>query len=250
MRKKYHIDLVEVARLNATGMNAAAIAKHLKVGLYALYLQCKEANVPLLRGRHPLPDGDIARRYAEGESILALANALGVKRGIVYGALRRQGIALRTQSEANVLMMQRAGPVERSRRAAAAHAAVRGMRHNHASLVLRAKNREGLVNGANEQRVYDLLRSHGMKPRPGFQVDVYNIDLAFPDAKLALEIDGGNWHSSPRKMRQDAAKTTFLNALGWRVVRMKFCKQRARLTDDQIMQQVRSALAAPAGDLG
>ena len=46
----------------------------------------------------------------------------------------------------------------------------------------------------------------------------YEIDISFPDVKLAVEIDGGV-HNIPERKEQDARKTKFLEGLGWKVLR-------------------------------
>jgi very-short-patch-repair endonuclease len=45
------------------------------------------------------------------------------------------------------------------------------------------------------------------------------IDIAFPDERLAVEIDGQAWHTSPRRFQSDRARQNRLVAAGWRVLR-------------------------------
>ena len=46
----------------------------------------------------------------------------------------------------------------------------------------------------------------------------YQLDLAFPEIKLAVEIDGGV-HRRPERVLGDKKRTGILNALGWTVLR-------------------------------
>ena len=47
----------------------------------------------------------------------------------------------------------------------------------------------------------------------------YIIDFAFPEARLAVEVDGSAWHSSPRQRSRDGLRTHRLKLDGWTVVR-------------------------------
>lgn len=92
----------------------------------------------------------------------------------------------------------------------------------------------------------DALAAEGIEPVPLFAIDRFNIDLAFPDAMLAVEVDGGNWHNTePRKIAQDAAKEAHLVAAGWRVVRVK---TRRRDWLGEGVDAVRAALLTPQQD--
>jgi len=46
----------------------------------------------------------------------------------------------------------------------------------------------------------------------------YKVDLADPETKLAVEVDGES-HNNPRQKSLDAKKTEVLNSLGWTVLR-------------------------------
>jgi hypothetical protein len=48
---------------------------------------------------------------------------------------------------------------------------------------------------------------------------VARLDLAWPDRKLALEVDGFRWHANPRAFAADAERANRLVALGWTVLR-------------------------------
>ena len=44
------------------------------------------------------------------------------------------------------------------------------------------------------------------------------VDFAFPDAKIAVEYNGGNWHNTPQKRACDEIKTAFLRQQGWTIL--------------------------------
>jgi REase_MTES_1575 len=47
---------------------------------------------------------------------------------------------------------------------------------------------------------------------------VWRLDFAWPDRKLAVEYDGFDWHSTPEHLRRDRQKKAALQELGWRVL--------------------------------
>ena len=71
---------------------------------------------------------------------------------------------------------------------------------------------------AGEQAVAEQLAAAGLDYVPELAVNTFNIDLALPERKLAIEVQGGNWHNTPDKIEGDARKREALEAAGWTVV--------------------------------
>lgn len=73
-----------------------------------------------------------------------------------------------------------------------------------------------------ETYVASLLEQHGID---GYlrehKVGRFSIDFAFPDAGIALEVDGKQ-HDYPANRARDARRDKFLESQGWMVVRMKW----------------------------
>lgn len=65
----------------------------------------------------------------------------------------------------------------------------------------------------------------------------FRIDLAYPVAKLAIELDGWEFHSSRTAFDDDRARANALVAAGWTLLRFT-----SRSTDDEIVACVRAAL--------
>jgi very-short-patch-repair endonuclease len=80
------------------------------------------------------------------------------------------------------------------------------------------------ADGLLEPRMAGLLRRYRL-PGACFQFEVgigertYFIDFAYPDVKLAIEVDGYERHSSPRAMQRDLERQNDLVAAGWTVLR-------------------------------
>ena len=65
------------------------------------------------------------------------------------------------------------------------------------------------------------LLKHGLVFEDQFQLGFYSIDIAFPDIKLAVEIDGEYWHSLPSVVAKDKRKNSYIrNYCGWDLLRI------------------------------
>jgi len=65
------------------------------------------------------------------------------------------------------------------------------------------------------------LESMGLKFETQYSVNHYSLDVAFPEKKIAVEIDGDYWHSLPNIKKKDKRKDFHLKSLGWKVMRIK-----------------------------
>ena len=89
---------------------------------------------------------------------------------------------------------------------------------------------ERLLRGGDEDSVLEarflgVLRRFGL-PAPVLQHEVWDggrfvarVDAAYPDRRIAIEIDGYEFHSSPDAFQRDRARQNDLVRLGWRVLR-------------------------------
>jgi very-short-patch-repair endonuclease len=103
------------------------------------------------------------------------------------------------------------------------------------------------ADGLLEPRMARLLRSHGLPPAC-FQYPVrsggatYRIDFAYPQVKLAIEVDGYETHSSPRAMQRDLERQNDLVAAGWTVLRFTWRDVVRRPAE--VARRIRQQLAA------
>jgi hypothetical protein len=65
---------------------------------------------------------------------------------------------------------------------------------------------------SSTQNLYD-------RPSPQFVVGPYRIDFAFPKVRLAVEIDGIEFHGNQNAFVADRKRTRYLESQGWRVMR-------------------------------
>lgn len=99
-----------------------------------------------------------------------------------------------------------------------------------------------LTRSEAERRCRDLLRQAGL-PRPHANVPVgpYELDLFWPHERVAIEIDGYEYHSSRARFEGDRRKDNWLRARGIEVI---------RLTWRQITSRPTAAIAMVAQTLG
>jgi very-short-patch-repair endonuclease len=93
-----------------------------------------------------------------------------------------------------------------------------------------------------ETRVLRALVAAGLVPpvqqhRVRLGKRTFRIDLAYPVAKLAIELDGWEFHSSRTAFDDDRARANALVAAGWTLLRFT-----SRSTDAEIVACVRAAL--------
>ncbi len=103
----------------------------------------------------------------------------------------------------------------------------RGGRGRHGIGVLRRVLRDrGFLGVPNpsvlESRMMRLLRRHRL-PTPDVELTTgpdgeYRLDFAYPNRRLAIEVDGYVWHFSPDHLQRDHARRNRLQAEGWRVL--------------------------------
>lgn len=72
--------------------------------------------------------------------------------------------------------------------------------------------------GLPEENMEFAISTKGLRGRFESPPTHYKVDIALPEKKLAVEVDGGS-HKSLKWRYLDRRKTEMLTALGWRVVR-------------------------------
>ncbi len=86
-----------------------------------------------------------------------------------------------------------------------------------ARLIISAADR---ADSAAERIVTKMLRRAGITGwRVGVPFGPYTLDVAFPEAKLAIEVDGWAWHADAERFRADRRKGNALVRAGWTVLR-------------------------------
>lgn len=157
----------------------------------------------------------------ELKSVLAMAKELNTSRDTLYNWAKYFGIQLRSGSEANKVRFSKTSEEERKAITMKANKAMRGRKMSVESKTRRAfTNSERAVMSLHEKTfAIELIRADVYDFVFSYPVHIFNVDFALPAHKIAVEVDGGNWHSTERKQAQDMKKEDYLTSEGWTVLR-------------------------------
>jgi len=175
--------------------------------------------------RITLPIGEIVSLYNSGVSELAIAKQFLVSRGAIRQRLIETGTKIRGQSDAETLKWTKMSEQQRLRQVKAAHDAVRGKKRSREESIKKALARQQSPFLAPlEQQLLNVFRQYEIKVVPQFAMEIYSVDFAVPEIKLAIEVDGGNWHDCTAKRSQDMGKEVILSNRNWKLIRIRIDK--------------------------
>lgn len=127
----------------------------------------------------------------------------------------------------------------------------RGVRRMRDLLIPRTEGRAP-AEGELEIMMRGLIDQHGL-PEPVHQLPVslpsgeIRIDIAYPEARLAIELDGYIWHMDREAFERDRQRDNELTAVGWTVFRFTWAT--LRFESARVVNLVRNYLehrAAPS----
>lgn len=67
-----------------------------------------------------------------------------------------------------------------------------------------------------------ILDSNNLEYEEQYQIGPYQLDFAFTEMKVDLEIDGDQHHLDPRVIESDKRRNAYLTELGWKIIRVKW----------------------------
>lgn len=95
-----------------------------------------------------------------------------------------------------------------------------------------------------ERRLVRLLRDAGVTGWVlGYAFGPYELDLAFPEQRVAIELDGWAWHSDVERFRRDRIKGNDLVTAGWTLLRVTW--HDLDTAPARVVAQLRHALSRP-----
>ena len=101
------------------------------------------------------------------------------------------------------------------------------------------------ADSAAERLLVRLLRAAGIGGWVlGHPFGTWRIDLAFPEQKVAVEVDGWAWHVDPERFRADRRKQNALVRAGWDPLRFTWHDLDGRPAE--VVAEIRATLAAAA----
>jgi len=88
-----------------------------------------------------------------------------------------------------------------------------------------------------------ILESNNLQYTEQYQIGPYQLDFAFVDSKIDLEIDGDQHYLDERIVESDKRRTAFLQEQGWTVIRVRWSdfKKLENKKDyvDRVLEQIR-----------
>ncbi len=162
----------------------------------------------------------VIRRYLAGESENSIANSLNVSRGCIRIFLLKNGVVPRNQSQAESLKWGMLTTAQRGNQTAAAHIAARGRIATIEERARRAITEQTMLNHTvpAEYLLASLLFNKGIETIQQKAVGIYNIDVAIETPPIAVEIFGGNWHTSKAHFVRHLERSKYLLDCGWNIV--------------------------------
>jgi very-short-patch-repair endonuclease len=98
------------------------------------------------------------------------------------------------------------------------------------------------ADSAAERLIVKLLQGAGITGwERGVPFGPWTMDLAFPDAKVAVEVDGWAWHVDVDRFRADRRKGNALARAGWTVLRFTWHDLVSRPA--YVVAEIRAAVA-------
>jgi very-short-patch-repair endonuclease len=160
----------------------------------------------------------VIERFLKNESVQSISLDLGCARSTINLILEKNGFQKRTQAESAKLRYVDTTPEYRQEITRMAHDTIRGRKRDWQDRCTRAKGVEQKQNLSDlEKRFRDYFIKNGIDVRTLFPFGAFNIDIAVPEHCIAIEVHGGNFHSTKSHQAKDFNKLRYLSRYGWTV---------------------------------
>jgi very-short-patch-repair endonuclease len=157
----------------------------------------------------------------EEETILAISKRTHINRTQVYQALAYFSIAIPAYNQSSHMKdwFAQQSPDTGQRLTRKAHQASRGKPKSHQTKIKMALSKQQHPRlSPGENSVTRIFNATSLNFIPQMAIDIFNIDVALPQLKIAIEVNGGHWHDSEPHRNGDEKKRLYLASLGWQVV--------------------------------
>ena len=95
--------------------------------------------------------------------------------------------------------------------------------HNPEAFAFKADEIEAASDSPFEKEVATALIKKGYDVKQQWEVGAYRLDMvvSYKNQRIAIECDGERYHSGAEKIKEDMARQTVLERVGWRFIRIK-----------------------------
>lgn len=221
MTRKIKINNVDdLIRQYNGGVSTKQIAENLGVSVNTITRAFKERGVDSFRKtKNPINPDTVCEMFNSGKSVNHISKEFQVSRGAINTILRANNIQIRNVKDASVLFTSTLTQEEINRKVANAHIACRGRKATETELIKKAFTIEtkGGFDSVYEEILSKNLSDIGINTTPQKAIGMYNIDLA-TNTKIAVEIFGGNWHSTGSAAARFCKRCKYLFDQGWNLI--------------------------------
>jgi hypothetical protein len=163
-------------------------------------------------------DKKVIELFNQEKSVLSIATVLNVSRTEIVSTLKRNNLAIRNGSEANIIRFKNSSPEYIKYITQKAHDAVKGRKHsiNERSKMAKTWQNKLTHAGKFENEIYTLLVAKNIKTVPQFAISKYNIDILVRNT-FAVEIGSSydNRIGKTHQFNRNPARTKYINNLGY-----------------------------------
>ena len=171
-----------------------------------------------------------------GIPVTSVARTLVDLAGIVPGAQLRKALNEAERQRVFDLRAIERALAATARRNGGGHAAMRR------ALAELAAIGERVTRSELEDRFLTLLDAHGLpRPRTSYGIEGMEVDAAWPEERLVVELDGWDAHATRRAFLEDRERGNALELAGWRLLRFTWADVTRR--HDDTADRVARALA-------
>ena len=224
---KVHLDVDDLIRQHVAGASIVSLAAANGCNPKTVHAAFQRAGFKPITHRDRLQQRfanaidmpAVLAMHAQGVSMLQIAKHFGVTRAPIVKLLRKEGVHIRGQSEAETLKWQtiKATPGGVERQCAAAWEGARQPKPVE-SIIRGAVSHQRSVTrvGRNERELAQALKAHGVDTIPQRALHTYNLDLAVDADRVAVEVlcEGTSYAHAARHRK----KAEDLIDRGWAVV--------------------------------
>lgn len=204
-------------QLYVAGKTIPQVSAETGIGMSTLSRELRKRGIETRGLRKVLPVEEIVAKYCAGVSELALSKEYGLERRVIRTRLEESGVHLRGQAEAIQLFYSGTTRAQRQAITAAANAAVRGksMPEDLLAKQARGRQRNAKTRSAYEEQFAGWLTERDIPYARETAIGRYNVDFAL--GPVAVEILGGEWHSSKVKRSVHGRRTPYILNQGWAI---------------------------------
>lgn len=166
--------------------------------------------------------------YQHGIGVRGISERLGIGIVKIRNELIRQGFKIRTASEQEAMKWSLMSNEQRLAQVHNAHKSTVGRIPSDDTLRKIAQAR-GKRSSIYEEKIENILVNAGIPFEPQFPVDKYNIDFVI--GNIAMEVFGGNWHSTGNHFARFAVRSKQIFDSGYCLVILQITKRQRFSTD-------------------